>query len=254
MQDVSTACSIEIEQNVGRQASHAGGRWFDPTLRHSSLVRNSEITSPRLGSLLEPVQIRLTKSRSSDQIGLACRPRDGRRNPAHWSSPTRTGVAVEAGPLGGELVGDESENHLISACRNRRALLFAAAAVVVPLVFIATATRAVADGGVPTEAPAAYDAGGGSSGSGATTGPVDGGMPERRPPVGACGFGRERSDEPAAAVRARHRGVWLHPARPDREGGGQPPTAPAAAGFPGCRYAAPEETRAVAEVCSVTAG
>jgi hypothetical protein len=74
-------------------------------------------------------------------------------------------------------VGDESENHLISACRNRRALLFAAAAVVVPLVFIATATRAVADGGAPTEAPAAYDPGGGSSGSGAATGPVDGGIP-----------------------------------------------------------------------------
>jgi hypothetical protein len=71
MQDVFTACSIEIEQDVGCQASHAGGRWFDPTRAHSSLVRNSEITSPRLGSLLEPVQIRLTKSRSSDRIDLA---------------------------------------------------------------------------------------------------------------------------------------------------------------------------------------
>ena len=42
MQDVSTACSIEIEQNVGRQASHAGGRWFDPSRAHPSPRSSAE--------------------------------------------------------------------------------------------------------------------------------------------------------------------------------------------------------------------
>lgn len=97
--------------------------------------------------------------------------------PPHRSSPARTGVAVEAGPLGGELVRDESENHPMSARRNGQVLVFTAAAVAVPLVFIAAPTRAVADGGVPTEAPAAYDAGDGSGGSGASTVRVDGGIP-----------------------------------------------------------------------------
>jgi hypothetical protein len=85
----------------------------------------------------------------------------------------------KAGPLGGELVGAESENHPISACRNRGPLLLAAAAAVVLLVCVAAPTRAGADNGPSTQAPAAYDAGSGSTGSGAATGPVNGGMPPR---------------------------------------------------------------------------
>ena len=46
MQDVSTACSIEIEQNIGHQASHARDRWFDPSRAHSDSSRHADFAQP----------------------------------------------------------------------------------------------------------------------------------------------------------------------------------------------------------------
>jgi hypothetical protein len=83
----------------------------------------------------------------------------------------------EAGPLGDELAEAESENHRISACRNRGLLLLAAAAAVVLLVCVAAPTRAGADNGPSTQAPAAYEARSGSTGSETATSRVNGGMP-----------------------------------------------------------------------------
>ena len=84
----------------------------------------------------------------------------------------------EAGPLGDELAEAESENHRISACRNRGLRLLAAAAAVVLLVCVAAPTRAGADNNGPsTQAPAAYEARSGSTGSETATSRVNGGMP-----------------------------------------------------------------------------